>query len=218
MRRYQKLHAKEQLHLFGTCAFLERDFWPRGSFYTLYDTPWDKEGREVFFHSDECQEGYMRSGSFDYTECEGCGRYVCEQNPANGWHYQFRRHEDLGFVCLQCYETEVLENGQPRSDFEGSGIKGGMFFSKWNTEPIDAGFEEVEEFKYYFVRDKREARRYNDHALSLIDAGNKVLTGYEALAYGASEGYITMLAKTASESSHSSDLSPEQPAQQSPPA
>jgi len=197
MERYQKLHAGEQLHLWP-CGFLERDFsYAPYIFADLYDTPWEEKAREAFFHSAECEETYCRSGSFDYIECESCNRIVCEQNPRNGWHVQFRDHADLGYICLRCYETEILANGQPREDFEGNKIHGGMSFSGDNHEPNDAGFEEVTGFVDYFINGSETVRPYNSHALSLIDSGHKVITGYERLAIGGLEGYVTMFAKPA---------------------
>ncbi|MCI0724478.1 MAG: hypothetical protein L0338_36770 [Acidobacteria bacterium] len=198
MEGYQTLHAGEQLH-FWPCGLLERDFSSVPYVWAdLHDTPWDRGPREVFFHNERCEEAYCLSGSFDYIDCESCGRTVCEQNPANGWHVQFREHVDLGYVCLRCYETEILSNGQPREDFEGSKIDGGMFFSWGNLEPKGAGFEEVTGFVDYFVNGAETAKPFNRHALSLIDSGLKVITGYERLAIGGLEGYITMFAKKGS--------------------
>jgi len=194
MQKYQELHDLEQIHMWP-CGFLEREFSERSMEAELYDTPWDEAGRGAWFCSDACADGYMNSGSFDYILCEGCTRLVCEQNPANGWHVQFREHADLGYICLRCYEKETLESGQPRSDFGGSKIRGGMFFSSGNREPRENGFEEVPEFTDYFVNGAESARRYNRQALELIDAGHKVLTGYERLAIGGLEGYITMMSK-----------------------
>jgi len=182
------------MHLWP-CAFLTRKYYPIRSFAELYDTPWESTPRWLFFHSDVCEEAYTRSGSFDYIDCEGCGRMVCEQNPANGWHIQFRDHADLGYICLRCYEKEILGNGQPRSDFEGSRIRGGMFFSGDNHEPFNAGFEPVYEFEDYFVNSAESVRRLNEKALDLIDEGAKVVTGYERLAIGGLEAYVTLFAK-----------------------
>jgi len=39
-----------------------------------------------------------------------------------------------------------------------------------------------------------EARRFNEKALEMIDAGNKVLTAYERLATGPFGGYVTVFA------------------------
>lgn len=195
MQKYQELHAGEQLH-FWPCRFLERDFGYAPYIHAeLYDTPWDKEPREAFFHNEQCEETYCRSGSFDYVWCEGCSRQICEQNPRNGWHLQFRDHSNLGYVCLRCYEADILANGQPREDFEGSSIHGGMFFSWDNHEPKEAGFEEVPGFMDYFVNGSEAAKHYNTRAMSLIDSGHKVITGYERLAIGGLEGYITMMTK-----------------------
>ena len=193
-QRYQKLHEAEQLP-FWPCGFLLRSYFPTGVTRELYDTPWEDEPKLRFFHSGECEEAYTRSGSFDYVDCEGCGRTICEQNPANGWHVQFRNHADIGYVCLKCYETEILENGQPRSDFTGSRINGGMFFSGDNREPLRAGFEYVDGFRDYFVNGARTAQYFNEQALELIDSNFKVVTGYERLASGGLEGYVSMFAK-----------------------
>lgn len=196
MQERQKLHAVEQLHMFGPCAFLRRIYEPRHSLVELYNTPWLEEGRLVYFHSEACEQSYCSSGSFDYIWCDGCDRQVCEQNPRNGWHLQFRHHAGMDtYLCLRCYQDEILENGQPREDFEGDRVKGGMFFSYGNAEPKDKGFEEVAGFENHFVSDRKAAQRYNNHALKLIDTKRKVITAYERLAIGGLEGYVTMMSK-----------------------
>lgn len=194
MRSRQKQHRREQLHLFGPCGFLRHQYYDRGMHTELYDTPWEDKGRLLYFHSDECEQAYTNSGDFDYWTCDQCERQVCTQNPRNGWMWQYRNHADLGEICLRCYEKVILENGQPRIDFEGNKIAGGMFFSGDNREPLNAGFEEVDGFYNYFVQDGAAAKRYNRKALELIDASYKVITAYERLAIGGLEGYITMLA------------------------
>lgn len=194
MQRYQKLHEAEQLH-FWPCDFLERRYYALGVTRGLYDTPWEDKPKLKFFHSDECEESYIHPGDFNFIDCEGCGRTICEQNPANGWHVQFRDHADLGYVCLKCYEAEILENGQPRSDFETSKIGGGMFLSWNNTEARDAGFEDVDGFRNYFASGREHARQFNQKALELIDSGYNVITAYERLAIGGLEGSITMMAR-----------------------
>lgn len=164
-------------------------------FAELYDTPWDKAASEVYFCSDDCEQAYCSSGSFDYAYCDGCERQVCEQNPSNGWMTQFRDQAELGRVCLRCYEKEILNNGQPREDFEGERIHGGMFFSRGNAEPAAVGFQEVAGFDNYFVPSSVGAARYNSVATGLVNAGAKVITAYERLAIGGLEGYITMMMK-----------------------
>ena len=164
-----------------------------GIFTELFDTPWD-EDREVWFCGDECEQLYRCSGDFEYPECDSCGRAVCTQNPANGWHVQYRDHSEIGLVCLRCYQDEILKNGQPRSDYMGKSICGGMFFSYGNLEPKKAGFSEVPGFSDFFICFPESASRYNAKALRLIDSGHKVLTAYERMAIGGLEGYVTMMA------------------------
>lgn len=102
---------------------------------------------------------------------------------------QFRDHADLGWICLRCYQNEILDNGQPRTDYEGSRIHGGMFFSYGNPESRARGFDAVDGFSDYFVNSRTAAERYNSKTLALVDSGHVVLTAYERLAIGGLEGY-----------------------------
>lgn len=60
-----------------------------------------------------------------------------------------------------------------------------------------AGGQIVDNFHNFYMTDAESAGRYNAEARRLIDAGSKVLTGYESLAIGGLEGYITMFARSA---------------------
>ena len=70
-----------------------------------------------------------------------------------------------------------------------------MFFSYGNTEPIQAGYKEVEGFKNFFVSCKWDADRFRNKALELMDQGKHVVIGYERMAIGGSEGYVTLMVK-----------------------
>ncbi len=74
-----------------------------------------------------------------------------------------------------------------------------MFFSHGNPEPRARGFEEVDGFQHYYVRSNDDACRYNSRALELIDSDHAVITGYESLAIGGLEGFVTMLARKESD-------------------
>jgi hypothetical protein len=67
-----------------------------------------------------------------------------------------------------------------------------MFFSTFNPEAREAGFEPVDGFDHFFVNDGRSAERYNAQAMKLIKEGARVITAYERLAIGGLEGYVTM--------------------------
>jgi hypothetical protein len=70
-----------------------------------------------------------------------------------------------------------------------------MFFSHANTEPKEAGYEEVHGFASYHVRDSVTAEAFRKKALELMEMGKAVVIGYERLAYGGGEGYVTLMVK-----------------------
>jgi hypothetical protein len=88
------------------------------------------------------------------------------------------------FTCGEC-EREKLEKG----------LIPGMFFSRDNHEPLDAGYRQVPGFTGFFVRTERDAGRIIRKALALMDRGEKVVIGYERLAVGGGEGYVTLFEK-----------------------
>ena len=159
----------------------------------VYDTPWDDDETEKFFCSDECMDNYLYEGDFSYFRCEQCEREICEQNPRNGWHIQYRDYDDET-VCLRCYEELILENGIEREKLEKGQIPG-MFFSYGNLEPKKAGFEEIPDFQKYFVANLDDADIFIKKALEFMDEGKKVVVSYERMAIGGLEGYVTMLVR-----------------------
>ena len=128
-----------------------------------------------------------------YFWCDSCDREICEQNPSNGWHIQYRDYDD-NQVCLRCYKDLILENGVEREKLESGRIPG-MFFNYGNTEAIKSGYLEVIGFKNYRVNSHEKAERFIKKALDFMDEGNKVVVGYERLAIDGSEGYVTMMVK-----------------------
>ena len=161
----------------------------------VYETPWESISKEKHFCSFKCMDEYLfGSHDFRYFDCLGCGRTICEQNPMNGWHTQYRFAEDEEQICLSCYEKDILKNGVPREKFE-NGIIVGMFFSYGNTEAIEKGFEEVFPFNNIFLKSQKTVDEYCKKALELIDQGFQVINAYESMGIGGGEGYVTMLAK-----------------------
>jgi hypothetical protein len=65
------------------------------------DTPWDRDSRELHFCSDDCGDSYMYEEPWAYFWCNHCDREICEQNPWNGWHIQYRSYDDEQ-ICLRC--------------------------------------------------------------------------------------------------------------------
>lgn len=163
----------------------------------FYDTPWDKKPNpDVRFCSQLCENAYygnIYSKDFAYFTCISCGRTICQQNPGNGWHIQYREVYDE-LVCLKCYQEDILKNGIPIEKFE-KGVISGMFFSFGNEEVFNAGYAEVPGYVNIKIEDQETVDRYCNKAIELIKNGYKVVTAYESMAYGGSEGYVTMFCK-----------------------
>lgn len=187
-----KNEAGESCECFN-CSWGNSGKYARHSFTAeVFETPWDNEPKQKLFCSDECRELYLYDGDFSYRTCDSCGREICQQNPANGWQWQFRELNDFEEVCLCCYEQMILENGCDREKF-AKGQLPGMFFSWGNPELEEAGYLPVPGYQNKFVRGSgSEACTV---ALDLIDRGGKVICAYEAMGIGGGEGFISLYVK-----------------------
>lgn len=173
----------------------------------LYDTPWDVKPRieyvcketpanvkkafmkEYRRSTDSCEELLTDTSwaDFRYFECAWCYRTICEQNPRNGWHTQYRYVNDCEQVCLKCYEAELLEHGleNEREKLE-SGQLAGMFFN--DSELTEHGYTKASD---EFVRGTKEAKTICERVLSLMK-DYRVVINYESLGLGGGEGYISI--------------------------
>jgi len=163
----------------------------------VYETPWDEKETAKHFCSEECAGVYLYEEPFAYFWCEGCEREICQQHPKNGWQVQFRDY-DGETVCLRCYQGLILENGMEREKLEAGQIPG-MFFSHGNPEAKEAGYFELPGYTEFFIKDPASVEEFRSKALKLMDRGFKVVIGYERLAIGGGEGYVTLLAKKVSQ-------------------
>jgi hypothetical protein len=159
----------------------------------VYETPWEDGETEKHFCGEECADIYLYEEPWAYFECGKCDRTISQQNRQNGWHIQYRDY-DGQMVCLKCYEELIIENGVERERLEKGQIPG-MFFSYGNTEPLEAGYSEVEGFRNFFVRSTQSADTFRKKALELMDEGKRVVIGYERMAIGGDEGYVTLMTK-----------------------
>lgn len=161
----------------------------------LYDRPFDDEPNGDMFSSNYarmCKIGDVYSKSFRYSCCEHCGRYVCEQNPSNGWHSQGHLY-DYGFECNKCYEERTLEHGI-NDDYDGNTIPG-QFYNVSDIE--EHGWEMVVDSMmvgsgYSGFRSPEDAHK---EIQQLIDDNWLVLINYGSMAIGGLGGYITIYRK-----------------------
>jgi hypothetical protein len=151
----------------------------------VYETPWDDEPVEKFFCSEECEQYYLYSGDFRYFICDCCEREICEQNPRNGWHVQYRMYNDA-VLCLKCFEEEMLTNGLSYNNIKDGDFTG-MFFDYKDLE--DAGFEEG---KVFFINSASTEKLCRKYCLKLKETGHLVLVNFERLAIGGIEGTVSV--------------------------
>ena len=151
----------------------------------VYETPWDETPVEKCFCSEECENYYLYSGDFRYFTCDECGREICEQNPRNGWHVQYRYYDDT-MLCLKCFEKEMLENGLSYEALRDDKMTG-MFFNYNELE--DAGFQEG---KSFFINSSSGEKVCKNYCMKLKENGNAVVINYERVAIGGIEGTLTV--------------------------
>lgn len=160
--------------------------------YDMWERPFDKEPARMHFineHAYDCYYGHVYGKDFRYFECCKCGRVICEQNPSNGWHVQYRSWDDgYGKICLKCYEGHIIEHGidigRLKNDIPG------MFLG--DDEAIERGWIKD---KDYFVNYGNEAW-VKEEIMKLYNAGNKILITYFSLGMGGSEGTISVFYKS----------------------
>jgi hypothetical protein len=165
-------------------VLLEFDERFAGKTVEIFESPFDDKGHLYHVCGDDDCYTTVDENTF---WCSYCGRQV---NESNGMMKQYRFNECDDQICLKCYEEDVIENGQPREDFEGVNVKG-MFAPAVEKN----GYSPVEEFQNYFINDEQSIKTYNKKALDLIDRGCKIVTDYERLSICGGEGYISMWAK-----------------------
>ena len=169
----------------------------------LYDRPFDSSPNGDYFSSsfaEDCMKGEIYSKDFRYSYCESCQRWVCEQNPSNGWHSQ-GHFNDFGFECNKCYEERVLEHGV-NDDYNSTTIPGQFF----NTETIEEkGWELVKEGMMVGSghTGHRDPKYAHEIIQGLIDDDNLVLINYGSMAIGGLGGYIDIYKKKKADSNES---------------
>lgn len=161
---------------------------------SAYDTPWDDEPRDLDFCSEECEVAYLYSDDFAYSHCAECGRLICQQNPKNGWHWQFRDDYSGEPVCLKCYEELVVDKGTLEIDedkWENGNIPG-MFHDDGELE--DWGYEQDREY-----HSEKPEVVYN-RVKELDEQGYKCLVNYESISIVGDGGWFSLWKKPKTDS------------------
>lgn len=167
-----------------------------GRGFDLYDRPFDDSPSDHHFcswYTFEHYAGEAARADFSYYECSVCGRYVCEQNPSNGWHSQVHFRGSGEVICNKCQEEIWLREGI-NDDFDGKTIPGQFF----NYEDIGkAGFEKEGDYlagsRYSGYKDPGIV---TDKIKQLIANNYKVLVNYESMVIGGLDGYVSIYYKS----------------------
>jgi len=200
--RFEVVHCKplKQDIKTRTCYHCGLEF-PEKSQYArldieMWSRPFDETPTTNDFCSSfciECLSGNVYNRDFNWFDCTDCGRFICEQNPSNGWHSQVRylddeyREEPL---CLKCYEKHMFEFGIDTDELDPDEPKlQGMFFD--DSELEQNGFTQQGDKR--FVRSN--ATDIVNELIDIAAAGNIVIVSYEHMAYGGIEGTISIWAK-----------------------
>lgn len=177
----------------------------------VYDDPWDTTPTIIWTHTSErrptlyniaetCTEAIESPHltDFHYFGCENCGRIVIVRCPSNGWHSYQRIIDDCEEWCLACVESTLRAEGIAGFPSELKGVleEGhlfGMFFNVGELE--DEGWLATD--YRTFINGEESAKLLAIEAKRLHEQGRLIIIGYESLAIGGSEGYITLFSKEA---------------------
>jgi hypothetical protein len=184
----------------------------------VFDTPWVEMGEPRSFcidqfghyellndkdkadwgrtweHYESCASVLNDHGwaDFRYFDCVECKRTICEQNPKNGWHQQFKRTTLEEYICLRCYTEDILEHGIHENLIANRGVGAGVFFNHGNPEVIKAGYELLFDFIKVAGTNAEEIKQL---CLKNIHEGFKIVICIERLSTMGDEGWVSVYRK-----------------------
>lgn len=166
-----------------TCYYCEKNK-PLTNGVEIYSSPFDETPNiEYKFCSDRCEDSFNGEIIF----CDICERVILNSKG----DLPYFQGNNYDYICLQCYEKELLKNGQPRTDYEDDGtIKGGTFFDLENIKLKTVGFEE---HNTYNIHDQYDINRLNWDAEELIDSGYQVVTAFDSVARNGGKRTVTLM-------------------------
>ena len=152
---------------------------------SLYSTPWDSVPSNMIFSSElayDAYKGEIYSKDFSYFYCDCCGRTICEQYPS------------LIKIDVEGLEKQVLESGIPKEAFEDGSWESYLIFEDDSTMK-EAGFVYNSSNSNIGVYSKSDMKNIERICLEKIAEGNDIYVSIESMAYGGSEGYVTIWEK-----------------------
>jgi len=164
---YLKRRAERVVALDGSyclCPSCEKHAALKIHWGEYYHTPWRSEPEKIYFCSNVCMDTFETSDTWPYYFCDLCERLICARDPREArLPYQFKDMPDGRYLCLKCFEKEVIRDGMPKEWFE-QGLPLDITF---RFSPRGQGYELLE------TTDKLIPARMT--ARSTIEAGLKVV-------------------------------------------
>lgn len=167
----------------------------------LYSRPFDNSpngNRYSCQFAVDCDKGEIYSKDFAYSTCDSCDRTICQQNPSNGWMYQFHDYEDIR-ICNKCFEEQMFEKGLDLDEILRTKQLDGGFFNKADLEK--AGFEIADDLDGVMVGSGHsgysDPKNFFDRLNKKRDelSGKKIILSFESMAIGGMGGYVTVWVK-----------------------
>lgn len=160
----------------------------------LWDRPFDSKPRTAWFLNDRAEQCYLGdyySKDFAWFTCEACGRTICEQNPSNGWHVQYR--VEGGYrICNKCVEEHLFEHGINEERFREEGKIHHWLFME-DDELREKGWVPQDTINIRYEDELKE------RILHYFNSNKKVILSMFTMAITGSEGIATIWAKDKTE-------------------
>jgi hypothetical protein len=169
----------------------------------LYSRPYDSSPnmcRFSCYYAEDCYRGDVYSKDYTYFDCKCCDRTICEQNPSNGWHVQYRIVNECEYVCTKCYEEQMMSEGVDIDELLRTRTIPGAFAS--SSELESAGFAEVVGLSNILVGNgysgyQSEGVFFNRVQEKYEELKDKIVfIEYVSMSIGGLGGYITVWSKS----------------------
>jgi hypothetical protein len=164
----------------------------------LWSRPFDTMPEDSVFccwHAYDCDFGNVYSKDFAYQECPCCERIICQQNPSNGWMWQFKTIDEDEWgdcqveYCNKCAEEHFLENGMNIDRMlEDKNYGPAMFMDSGTLEK--EGW--TQDNDYYGTCVRAFTDRWKEKLEKMKRNNCKVFVEADRMAIGGLEGYITL--------------------------
>lgn len=161
---------------------------------TYFLSPFDDEATDG--EARVCQDCWDASDGLEdgLFWCDGCSRQITESRG----HHMHYRVVDAGMLCLACVEDTLRREGIAGFEVELEALftEGRLFGMFFNIGDLEAAGWTGHGYRTFIDREE-SAMALAAEAKRLHEEGRLIIIGYESLAIGGSEGYVTLFSREA---------------------